>query len=159
MFRLLTIIGLMAAGVSYLVGAPSDDGDAATIINSGSTNRPGFRIVIDRSGIAELTPTRRRFGAGQTQPAPIRRMLPHSLVESFYSDLNTAKPIVSLPPIHCVKSVSFGTTLTVAFGKEQTPDLSCGDGGNAVMHDLIRDANQIVTLLQAAEAGTESGVK
>jgi hypothetical protein len=153
MFRLLAIVGLMAVGVSHLVGAPSDDSDAATIINSGSTNRLGFRIVVDRSGVAELTPTRRRFGARQAQAAPIRRMLPHSLVETFYSDLKAAKPLDSLPAVHCAKSVSLGSTLTVAFGKEQSPDLSCGDGGNAVMRDLIRDTSQVVALIQAKEAG------
>ncbi|MGA2716547.1 MAG: hypothetical protein ABSG41_25920 [Bryobacteraceae bacterium] len=159
MFRLLPIVALMIAGAWYLLGAPSEDSDAATIINSGSTNRPGFRIVVDRSGVAELTPTRRRFGARQAQPTLIRRMLPNSLVEAFYSDLKTAKPLDSLPAVHCAKSASFGSTFTVAFGKEQTPDLSCGDGGNTVMRDLIRDASQIITLLQATEAGPESGVR
>jgi hypothetical protein len=48
MLRLLVIFGLMAAGVSHVLGAPPE-GDAATIINSGSTNRTGFRIVVDNT--------------------------------------------------------------------------------------------------------------
>jgi hypothetical protein len=37
----------------------------------------------------------------------------------------------------------------VAFGGEQTPDLRCGDGGNAAMRNLIRDTNEIVALIRA----------
>ena len=154
--RLLAMVGVMTVGVSHLQGAPPEERDVATIVNSGSTNRPGFRIVVDRSGVAELTSKPRRFDARQVQPGPIRRMLPHSLVEIFYADLEAAKPLDSLPAVHCAKSASFGTALTVALGKEQTPDLTCGDGGNAVMRDLIRDTRQIVALIQAKEAGPES---
>ena len=85
-------------------------------------------------------------------------MLPHALVEAFYSDIEAAKPLDLLPAVHCAKSVSFGTTLTVVFGK-QTPDLSCGNGGNAAMRDLIRDARRIVALIQAKETGPESGAR
>jgi hypothetical protein len=45
----LAIVGLLAMGVSYMHGAPSEERDVAAIIDSGSTNRPGFRIV--REGI------------------------------------------------------------------------------------------------------------
>jgi hypothetical protein len=152
MLRLLAMVGLIAVEISGLPGAPATEPDAATIIDSGSTNRPGFRIVVDRSGIVKLTSTPRRLGAQQARPAPIRRMLPHALVEAFYSDIEAAKPLDLLPSVHCAKSVSFGTTLTVVFGK-QTPDLSCGDGGNAAMRDLIRDTRQIVALIQAKETG------
>jgi hypothetical protein len=161
MSRLLVLIGLMAAGVSHLPGAPSEGGDSATIINSGSTNLPGFRIVVDRSGVAELTSTTpRRFGAQQAHGEPVRRMLPRmlprALVEAFYSHIKAAQPLDALPAVHCAKSASFGSTLSVAVGKEKTPDLSCGDRGNAVMRDLIRDTSRIVDLLQA---GQQSGVR
>jgi hypothetical protein len=159
MLRLPAIVGLLALGLSHLNGAPPEGADAAMIVNSGSTNRPGFRIVVDRSGVAELTSTRRRLGAQEAQPETTRRTLPRALVETFYSDLQAAKPLDSLPVVHCAKSVSFGSALTVAFGKERTPDLSCGDGGSATMHDLIRDASQIVALIQVKGAGPESGVR
>jgi hypothetical protein len=147
MIRLPAIVGLLAVGLSHLAGSPPEDGDAATIVNSGSTNRPGFRIVVDRSGVAELTATPGRLGAKQVQ-SPARRTLPHALVEAFYADLDAAKPLDSLPAVHCAKSASFGSTLTVVFGKEQTPDLSCGDRGNALMRDLIRDTSRIVELIK-----------
>jgi len=76
-------------------------------------------------------------------------MLPLAVVERFHADLDAAEPLASLPAVHCAKSASFGSTLIVAFGGEQTPDLRCGDGGNAAMRNLIRDANEIVALIRA----------
>ncbi len=53
MLRLLAIVGVLAAMAARLPGSPSDD--AATIVDSGSTNRSGFRIVVDQTGAAEMT--------------------------------------------------------------------------------------------------------
>ena len=71
------------------------------------------------------------------------------MAKRFHADLDAAKPFGSLPVVHCMKSASFGSTMTIEFGGEQTPDLKCGDGGNGAMRDLIRDANEIVALVQA----------
>jgi hypothetical protein len=158
MLRLVAIAGLLA-GLWPVEGYPAEDGDAATIINSGSTNRPGFRIVVDRSGAAEWTSTPRRIGPRQAQPASIRLMLPQTVVAALYADLAKARPLGSLPGVHCAKSVSFGTTLIVALGDEQTPDLSCGDGGSAVLRDLIGDAGRIVDLMLSNQAEPKSGIQ
>jgi hypothetical protein len=147
MLRQLAIVGLMAVLISRLPGAPAAaEPDPATIIGSGSTNRPGFRIVVDHSGGAELTSTTRKLSTSQEQSKPIRRTLPRATIERFHADLNAAKPLTSLPEVHCIKSASFGSTLTVAFSGEKTPDLNCGDGGNVAMSNLIRDANEIIAL-------------
>lgn len=146
------IAGWMTVGMILCPpGAPSAGQDAATILNSGSTNRPGFRIVIDPSGSAEYTSVPRRAGP-QAEPAkPMQATLARALIERFYADLKAAKPFASLPAVHCMKSASFGSTLTIAFGGEQTPDLSCGDGGNAVVANLIRDANEIIALFHDSQ--------
>jgi len=149
MLRSLAIFSLITVGISRGQEAPPPEPDAVTIIDSGSTNRPGFRIVVDRSGNAELTSTPRRSRLPQEQSKPIRKMLPLAVVERFHADLDAAEPLASLPAVHCAKSASFGSTLIVAFGGEQTPDLRCGDGGNAAMRNLIRDANEIVALIRA----------
>jgi len=130
--------------------AQPPESETANIVNSGSTNRPGFRISIDRSGAAELTSSPRKFGPPEQrqQTEPVRQTLPRATVDRFFADLAAAKPLASLPLAHCMKSVSFGSTLTVSFGGQQTPDLSCGDGGNPAMRDLIRDANEIVAIFQ-----------
>jgi hypothetical protein len=98
-----------------------------------------------------MTTAPRRFGPPEMrqQPEPVKRTIPRATVDRFFADLATAKPLASLTPVHCMKSVSFGSTLTVACGSDQTPDLSCGDGGNPAMRDLIRDANEIVASFQA----------
>jgi hypothetical protein len=141
MLRLAAIIGLIAAEILR----PAEP-DVVTIVNSGSTNRAGFRIVIDGAGVAEMTAMPRRFRARQEQPKPVRQVLTPGAVRRFRADLEAAKPLASLPAVHCMKSASFGSTLTVASGGEETPDLSCGDGGNAAMRNLIRDVNEIAAL-------------
>jgi hypothetical protein len=124
---------------------------AATIIDSGSTNRAGFRIVLDRSGTAEITVRPRRFestktGSAETTRKPTSRVLSKDLVEKFFVALKVAGRLDSLSAIHCAKSASFGSTLTVALGNDQSPDLSCGDGGNPALRDLIGVVRQIVAL-------------
>jgi hypothetical protein len=146
MLRLLAIVGVLAAIAARLPGSPSDD--AATIVDSGSTNRSGYRIVVDQTGAAEMTMVPRGLGARQAQPAPVQRMLPQALVDSFYTSLKSAKPLASLPAEHCAKSASFGSKLTVSFGGEATPDLNCGDGGNAALADLIKEVGKITAMMQ-----------
>lgn len=129
--RLTVVLGL-AAGLS---GADP----VATIVNSRSTNRAGFRIAIDAQGNAELTATSRK----------LQQTIPPELFKRFGADLDAAKPLASLPEVHCLKSASFGSRLTVESGAEQTPDLSCGDGGSTAMRNLIRDVNEITALFGA----------
>jgi hypothetical protein len=145
----LAIVGLLAMASTRGKGEQGPEPDAAIILDSGSTNRPGFRIVVAQSGVAELTSMRRKSGEKPEPVKPLKRALPAAVLNRFYDDLKTAKPLASLPAVHCMKSVSFGSILTVAFAGEQTPDLSCGDGGNAAMGRLIRDVNEIVELVRA----------
>jgi hypothetical protein len=142
MLRLLAIVGLMGLGV---LRAPAEP-DVVTIVDSGSTNRAGFRIVVDREGVAHMTSMPRRSRAPQEQSESVERVLSPVLVKRFRADLEAAQPLAALPEVRCMKSVSFGSRLNIAFGGEQTPDLRCGDGGNAVLRNLIRDADEIVAL-------------
>lgn len=147
---MLTATLSVAMAAVFLMGAQADkppggEDGRATIVDSGSTNRAGFRIAVDRSGNAEVTPQLRRFGQ-DTPPVPIRKTLPGALVETFYANLKTAGRLDSLPAVHCAKSASFGSTLTVEFGNEKSPDLSCGDGSNPALRGLIEVVRQIVTL-------------
>ena len=120
-----------------------------TIVNSGSTNTAGFQIVVEPSGEAEYTAQPRRFPIGKTEaPKRISKTIPTPLAKSLYADVNAARPLSALPAQSCGKSVSFGTRLTIQFGKDASPDLSCGDAGNAKMRALIRDATAIVKIFQ-----------
>ena len=150
--RFFAIGGLIAAAIV--------DRDAAgqrppsgriTITDSGSTNRRGFRIVIDSDGGAEFVSASR--GAGTPEGKPIRRKIPRSTINRLRSDLDGARPLSSLPAVPCMKSASFGSTLVIAAGGEHTPDLNCGDGDNARLRNLIRDAREIISLFPAETTG------
>lgn len=122
--------------------------DAAVIVNSGSTNTPGFRISINPSGDAEYTVTPRRSGPKSEPPAPVHQRIAGALAKRLFSDLEAAQPLASLPQPHCAKSASFGTRLTIEFGDSETPDLSCGAGDNAKLRALVEDAAEIATLFK-----------
>jgi hypothetical protein len=146
MLQTLFCVALIAVGMSLLSEPSPAKTENATIIDSGSTNRAGVRIEVGRSGVAEMTPVRRNVDPPGEPGKLLRRPLSSAVVQRFYADLEAARPLGSLPEVHCMKSASFGSALTVVLGNEQTPDLSCGDGGNAAMRNLIRDVNEIVAL-------------
>ena len=143
--RSLTLVMLLVCA-----SAQSAERDTAVIVNSGSTNRAGFRIAIDRAGTAEFTPTpRRRPGPPHPEPAaPAKMTIPRELADRLYADLKSATPLASLPAPHCMKSVSFGSRLNIEFNGEQSPDLSCPDNGYSPLSNLIRDCNEILALFQ-----------
>ena len=127
--------------------------DSVVIVNSGSTNFAGYRIVVEKSGNAEYTATPRRYGPqSQGAAGPVRKKVPRPLLQRLYSDLGAAKPLSALPEAHCMKSASFGSTLTVEFNGQKTPDLSCGDGGSAEMENLARDVKEISAMFAALNA-------
>jgi len=133
-YILFVLIAIMSAAAT----------SSPVIMNSGSTNTPGFRITVQSDGAAEYTTVPR----GQLQQAsePMKRNLPSDLVHRFFADLDAAHPFSNLPRPHCMKSASFGTRLTIQLDNDETPDLTCGDGNNAKLRALIQDANQIVAL-------------
>lgn len=122
--------------------------DAAVIVNSGSTNTPGFRITVERSGNATYAPMPRRGGpqrnAQSGQAKPLTRTISTHLAKRFYADLDGARPLTSAPSRGCMKSASFGVTLTVEYAGEKSPDLSCGDHGDSHLKALIADTDAIV---------------
>lgn len=139
----LAMIVSIALGSLGLAAAPG----TAVIVNSGSTNRAGFRITVNSSGEAEFVSAPRRPGQGG-QAKPGRRKIPGAETDRFFADLKAAQPLSSLPAVHCMKSASFGSKLTVSAAGEESPDLSCGARGNAAMENLIRDVNAIIALFQ-----------
>jgi hypothetical protein len=146
--RLLGKIAVATAAI-LITAFGAAGADVAVIVNSGSTNTPGFRIAVEQSGNAEYTAAPRRVIRNSGQPAPTQLQLPDTLVKRLYTDLDAAKPFSSLPTQRCAKSASFGTTLTIALGFQETPDLSCGGGDSEKLKALLRDANEIVKLFNS----------
>jgi hypothetical protein len=152
LYKLLSGVMALLASAMCLSASYSEQAGNAEIVDSGSTNSAGFRIVVDRSGQADYTTTPRK-NSPQTQDkgGTKRLQLSRELADRFYTDLKAAKPFSSLPAQHCMKSASFGTTISIEFGGEKTPDLNCGDGGNGKLQAIIRDANEIVALFGTNE--------
>lgn len=119
--------------------------DSAVIIDSGSTNTPGFRIEVSTSGEAVYIPKPRRAGQlSEAQAKPKNRKLPAAMVKPFFAALDAAKPLSSLPGGGCFKSASFGTTRVIEYHGQTTPDLSCGDRGDLKRKALIQSMAEIV---------------
>lgn len=139
---------LTGIAMALLSRGSSPEGSTVRIIDSGSTNRAGFQIEVKRSGVAEMTSNPRRGDAATEHAKAVQRKLPSETVQRFYADLQAAAPVSALPPVHCMKSASFGSSLIVKIGNEQSPDLTCGDGGDEAMRNLIRDVQEIVSLFR-----------
>ncbi len=120
------------------MNGPHVDSGNVTIVNSGSTNTAGYTIVIHPNLAADVTV------AGTTEAkavaAPQGRWL--------FAKVRAAMPLDELPGGRCMKSVSFGSSTTLTYAGQQTPDLSCG--GDATTRELARSANVIVDQLHVA---------
>jgi hypothetical protein len=106
------VAALAATPVPYL---PVPKG-AAVILNTGSTNALGYRIVIQQSGAAEYIKGDKRATT----------TVPMAVTTKFFTDLQAAMPLKVHPMIHCMKSVSFGTSLFVWWKGARSYDLTCG---------------------------------
>jgi len=150
MFVKFSILAALLATGAWVVASPSETA-SAVVVNSGSTNMAGFKIEVQTDGAAEYTPMPRAHPQpeGRQVVTPMKRKLTPALAHRFYSDLEAARPFSELPRPRCMKSVSFGTRLTVQFHGDETPDLNCGAGQNAKLAALIEDAKQIVAVFSA----------
>lgn len=107
----------------------------AIVEDSGSTNIPGLRVAVDPDGQATVE---ERNG----QIHHVR--LDQHLVDRFMSDLKETGPLSAFPARHCVKSVSFGSRMTVQFNGEASPDLNCPGASDPRMDALQKDAHEIL---------------
>lgn len=110
-------VALAAAPVPYL---PVPRG-AAVILNTGSTNAAGYRIVLQRSGSAEYT-----WGAERKTAS-----VDPELASKFFEDAMRGMPLSQLRIVMCMKSASFGTMTFVWWRGSRSRDLSCPGDANA----------------------------
>jgi hypothetical protein len=121
---------------STVPGIPKTS-DEALIVNSGSTNRAGYRLRVYATGWTAL----------QQGDVPIRKRVPPALIKRFFADLRAAGPLDRLPAAHCMKSASFGSSTQVGYRGAMSPDLSC-PSRSAAARALAVDADAL-----AAAAG------
>jgi hypothetical protein len=113
----------------------------ATIIDTGSTNRPGLQVTLDASGSAKVE---LRGAKGRA----IR--LDSNQCKRFMQTLQSATPLHALPAAHCMKSVSFGSRLFIEYNGERSPDLSCPVQGDPRVDTLKRQAAEILAAAKTA---------
>jgi len=99
--------------------------EVATIIQSPSTNTPGFRIVIhdDGSATEEIRDFSHNPGRAPVQP---RQYPPGTIDTNTLNRLLTKIGDVStIPTGFCPKSVSFGTRTQISYNGKTSGDLQC----------------------------------
>ncbi|HEX3463678.1 MAG TPA: hypothetical protein VHS78_06445 [Candidatus Elarobacter sp.] len=97
-------------------------GNEALIVNSGSTNRAGYRLRVYADGTTAL----------QQGDVPIKKRVSATLVARFFADLKAAGPLDRLQTAHCMKSASFGSTTQIGYRGVMSPDVSCPAGSDIV---------------------------
>ncbi|MBV8709812.1 MAG: hypothetical protein JO182_15645 [Acidobacteriaceae bacterium] len=106
-----------------------------TVIDTGSTNRPGLQITLDASGRAQV----------QSQGiTPHAVQLNNRLCKDFIRALQSAAPLHALPAAHCMKSISFGSRLFIELNGDRSPDLNCPVQSDPKVDNLKKQALQIL---------------
>ena len=131
---------LMASAAPAVPYLPVPNG-AAVILNTGSTNTVGYRIVVERSGAAEFV----------NGPRHAVGSVPASLAAQFFKDLESSMPLSAHGSSTCMKSVSFGSSMFVWWHGSRSKDLSCGaPGAVATDGNKIAQALGATTVLRSA---------
>jgi hypothetical protein len=107
----------------------------AVIRNSGSTNTRAYTIVVYPDGAADVT----------VGDATGHRRVAHPQTAWLFAKLEAAMPLTALPAARCMRSISFGTSTTIAFRGERTPDLNCA--ADPASQELARTTRVIVEQL------------
>lgn len=113
----------------------------ATVIDSGSTNRAGLRVTVDRQGHATVVEKN-----GEAHHVN----LPAPACTAFLHEVASAVPLNNIPAHHCFKSVSFGSSLFIEYQGERSPDLSCPSPPNSETATLVKEAREILQAAQSA---------
>jgi hypothetical protein len=137
----LRAIALGCAAIALVAAVPPD---SATIVDSGSTNTSGYRIVVRSDGSAAASLQQLRSSQSST-PKPFT--ISKAVASRFFADLAAARK-GNATTVPCMKSASFGTTLRITWQGWTSPDLSCPPKdalGKALIADVqaIREASGI----------------
>jgi hypothetical protein len=113
------------------------------IIHTGSTNMQGMTMTLEKSG-PHVTLARTD---GSTQHTKV----PKDMCQRLLVDLKAAGPLNQLPAAHCMKSVSFGTSLFIESDGLRSPDLNCPQTDPRA-DALKKDASDILALFKTFNA-------
>lgn len=118
----------------FIVVSSDNENDSIQIVNSGSTNTASYVIELQRNGLVKwnvaprfrplLSTTTTVINSPSSTPSNLRQ-LPLARTNSIFQAIDNAFPLNQYLPVHCIKSISFGTSLHVTYKGQQTPDLNC----------------------------------
>lgn len=121
---LLAFLPTSARTANSVPTLPVPDG-AAVILNTGSAELSGYRIVIAPTGKAESID-----GAGRSK-GQVRQ----DLADALFRDLTAAGALSKLDAAACAAAATSPKTVLTWHG-EQSPDLSCANSGSALLSDV-----------------------
>ena len=135
---------VILAVLMSIAAVQADDRQQATIEDTGSTNTPATMLIVHAGGSTKVQPHGAEARTISLDPR---------LSERFFQDLKSAGRLSELPHIHCMKSISFGSSLYIEFNGERSPDLNCPAPSGSKLSVLQKDVREI---MQAAhvESGT-----
>lgn len=138
MKSLLWIAPLTFALLAVHAAAPIQDG--ASVLDSGSTNRPGALVRVRADGSAFVE----RALRGVQHPPTTNAHVNPALAARLLADAKIARTagLTRRLGVPCMKSVSFGSSLFVTWHGWRSPDLFCPVNGPAVA--LKADAQAIL---------------
>ena len=126
------LLPLLLAAVS--VNASS--GSQMIITETRSTNRPQVTIKVESAKRASY------LVDGATQPTHID--LESAQGSRLLQAAHAAAPLAALPVAHCMRSVSFGTSIYVQIGSDRSPDLSCSNQTDSRALALSNEVRQLL---------------
>lgn len=116
-------------------------GSLVTITNSGSTNTPGYTLVIYSDGSGSLNYTRKgqtHFGTYQDKTFPAGTFA----TQQLHTVLQAVGDVSKIPHRGCLKSASFGTSTTITYQGKTSSDLTCLGSQDARSHLDLKDMVQ-----------------
>ena len=111
----LPATGATPAPAASVDAVPTNDPADIVILNSGSTNIAGYRIVIHPDASADV----------RSDGATVRKALDPALFAELRAKIASAGPLSEVVTGHCMRSVSFGSFTTVSYRGETSGDLFC----------------------------------
>jgi len=126
----LTILGaaglLLLALPALAVPDPPLKPTDALISNSGSTNSWGYTIYLSPQGVVTFSKASSMRMSGVPFYGPYSGAAMKTQARTLFHDLAAAGPLKSLPTHKGVRSVSFGTSTTIFYKGQSSPDLTSG---------------------------------
>ena len=134
------------------IAAHAQVGHDVTIVNSGSTNTPGFTVVVHPGGRTTWSRAAGRGVAGASAATHGSGAVAPALAAKLSQAIAAAGSLSSAQFAACAKSISFGTRTSVDVAGDRTSDVSC------VQSDPKLEAVRLAVRDVLADSGTMAHV-